>query len=177
MTTRIAQLSFAALAVLAVACGRPDDRDVDTGEESEAVTPSAPARVSNIELGSAVGANLRVSEATTTFGPQDTMFLSVMTSNASEDSRVSARWTAEDGSVIDSSGQSVARDAGTTAAVTQFRVVSEDGWEPGKYTVDIWLNDAPVGTREFEVTAQGNQRNNQRGNQRTPARDTQPQDN
>ncbi len=173
MTTRIAQLSIAALAVLSVACGRPDERDVDTGEESEAVTPSAPARVSNIELGSAVGANLRVSEATTTFGPQDTMYLSVMTTNAAEDARVSARWTADDGSVIDSSGQSVARDAGTTSAVTQFRVVSEEGWEVGKYTVDVWLNDAPVGTREFEVTAQGQSRNDRN----TPRRDTTPQGN
>lgn len=150
MTARMVQLSLTALVLLS-ACGRPGDRDVDAREESAAVTASAPPRVMAIELGKQVGANLRVTEAATTFMPRDTMYLAVVTTNAASDSHLSVRWTFQDGAVIDSSGQGVARDAGTTTAVTQFRAMQNQGWAIGRYTLDIWLNDAPVGTREFEV--------------------------
>ncbi|HVH40340.1 MAG TPA: hypothetical protein VM764_09960 [Gemmatimonadaceae bacterium] len=148
MNTRIAALGIAAL--FATACDRPDNRDAEAREESVTVAPPAP-RVSTIELGKQATANLRVTDPTSSFLSRDTVYLAVVTNNATSDSRLSARWTYQDGAVIDSSGQNVARDAGTTSAVTQFRLVQEDGWPIGTYTVDIWLNDAPVGTRQFEV--------------------------
>jgi hypothetical protein len=148
MKIQIAALSLAALAI--TACDRPGDRDAEANEESVTVAPPAP-RVSTIELGKQAGANLRVTETSSVFATRDTMFLAVVTNNAASDSRLSARWTFQDGAVIDSSGQGVARDAGTTTAVTQFRLVQEKGWPIGTYTVDVWLNDAPVGTRQFEV--------------------------
>jgi hypothetical protein len=148
MNTRIALLSLASLAL--AACDRPDNRDAEADEESVTVAPPAP-RVSTIELGKQAGTNLRVTEASSSFNTRDTVFLAVVTNNATDDSRLSARWTFQDGAVIDSSGQNVARDAGTTTAVTQFRLVQEKGWPVGTYTVDVWLNDAPVGTRQFEV--------------------------
>jgi hypothetical protein len=151
MNTRIAALSLAALAI--AACDRPGSRDAEADEESVTVAPPAP-RVSTIELGKQAGTNLRVTETSSEFMPSDTVFLAVVTNNASSDSRLTARWTFQDGAVIDSSGQGVARDAGTTTAVTQFRVVQEKGWPVGTYTVDVWLNDAPVGTRQFEVKRQ-----------------------
>lgn len=149
MKIRIAALSLAALAI--TACDRrPDNRDAEADEESVTVAPPAP-RVSTIELGKQAGANLRVTETSSTFMTRDSVYLAVVTNNAADDSRLSARWTFQDGAVIDSSGQNVARDAGTTTAVTQFRLVQEKGWPIGTYTVDVWLNDAPVGTRQFEV--------------------------
>lgn len=148
MHTRLTILGLAALTF--VACDRPGSREAEADEESVTVAPPAP-RVSTIELGKQAGENLRVSEASSSFGTRDTVFLAVVTNNASTDSRLSARWTFQDGAVIDSSGQNIARDAGTTTAVTQFRLVQEKGWPVGTYTVDIWLNDAPVGTRQFEV--------------------------
>ena len=150
MIIRIAALSLATLAF--TACERQGARDVEMNEESVAATPSATsARVSTIELGKRTGENLRVSESTSTFMMRDTVYLSVVTNNATNDSRISARFTSQDGAVIDSSGQNVALDEGTATAVTQFRLVQENGWPVGMYTVDIWMNDAPVGTRQFEV--------------------------
>lgn len=148
MKIRIAALTLATFAL--VACDRAGTREAEVDEESATVAPGAP-RVSNIELGKRTGPNLRVSETASTFMERDTVYLSVVTNNATEDSRVSARFTSQDGAVIDSSGQNVARDAGTTTAVTQFRLVQDNGWPVGTYTVDIWLNDAPVGTRQFDV--------------------------
>ncbi len=148
MNTRLTILVLAAFTL--VACGRPDNREAEADEESVTVAPPAP-RVSTIELGKQAGANLRVTEASSSFGTRDTVFLAVVTNNAANDSRLSARWTFQDGAVIDSSGQNIARDAGTTTAVTQFRLVQEQGWPVGTYTVDVWLNDSPVGTRQFEV--------------------------
>ena len=148
MHTRLTILGLAALTL--VACDRPGNREAEADEESVTVAPPAP-RVTTIELGKQAGANLRVSEQSSSFAARDTVFLSVVTNNAANDSRLSARWTFQDGAVIDSSGQNIARDAGTATAVTQFRLVQEKGWPVGTYTVDIWLNDAPVGTRQFEV--------------------------
>lgn len=150
MKTRIATLSLAATLFAITGCDRPGNRDAEADEESVTVAPPAP-RVTTIELGKQAGANLRVSEASSNFASRDTVFLAVVTNNAASDSRLSARWTYQDGAVIDSSGQNVARDAGTATAVTQFRLVQEKGWPVGTYTVDVWLNDAPVGTRQFEV--------------------------
>ncbi len=151
MTTRIAALTLAVLAL--GACERPgkNAEAAEAAEASVAVTPPAPS-ITTIEMGKqSGGATLRVTEPSTTFNARDTVFLAVVTANAAADSRLTARWTFQDGSVVDSSGQNVARDAGTAAAVTQFRVLKDKGWSVGTYTVDIWLNDAMVGTRQFTV--------------------------
>jgi hypothetical protein len=152
MHTRIVSLTLAVLAI--TACDRTRDRNADAAEASESsvtVTPPAP-RITTIELGKqSGGTTLRVSEPSSTFMARDTVYLSVVTANAAADSRLTARWTFQDGSVVDSSGQNIARDAGTTDAVTQFRLFNDKGWSVGTYTVDLWLNDMMVGTRQFTV--------------------------
>ncbi len=151
MDRRILSLTLAVLAV--TACNRADREAnaADAAEASVTVTPPAPS-ITTIEMGKqSGGTTLRVTEPATVFSARDTVYLAVVTANAAANSRLTARWTFQDGSVVDSSGQSVARDAGTSAAVTQFRVMTDKGWSVGTYTVDIWLNDAMVGTRQFTV--------------------------
>lgn len=149
MTFRIATLSLATLALIGCDSGT-SRRSADAAEASVTVTPPAP-RVVSMEMGRHAGESLRITEAGTRFGPRDTVFLAVVTSNAASDSRLTARWTYQDGTVVDSSGQGVARSTGTANAVTQFRVSRDKGWPIGDYTVDIWLNDLLVDTRKFVV--------------------------
>lgn len=149
MSLRIALLTLSALSI--TACDRPGERDADAAESSVVVAPPAPS-VTLIELGrQSGGETLRVTEPSATFGGRDTVFLSVGTANAASDTKLSARWTFSDGSVIDSSAQAVAREAGSSEAVTRFSVMRDKGWSVGKYTVDIWMNDMLVGTRQFDV--------------------------
>lgn len=146
--------SSTALAVLTlalVACDRGTTRrSADAAEASVAVTPPAPM-VRTIELGRRASESLRVTAPTTVFAINDTMYLAVVMANPDADSRLSARWMAGDGSVVDSSGQNVDRAMGSSTTVTQFRVVRDKGWPIGTYTVDIWMNDVLAGTKTFTV--------------------------
>lgn len=149
MTIRITTLGLVALAL--VACDRPSlKRNADAAESSVAVAPPAPT-IATIEMGRQAGPTLRVTELATTFTSRDTMYVAVVTNNAASDSELSARWSFQDGSVVDSSSQNIARETGSSSSVTQFRVMRDKGWPVGGYTVDIWMNDMLVGTRQFEV--------------------------
>lgn len=149
MMIRTATLGLAALALIGCE-GMGKKRNADAAEASVTVTPPAP-RVATIELGRQAGESLRITDPTSNFGARDTVFLAVVTSNAAADSKLSARWSFQDGSVVDSSGQGIARSTGVANAVTQFRVARDKGWLVGNYTVDVWMNDMLVGTKMFKV--------------------------
>lgn len=150
MLNRLAPLALVALAL--VACDTASSRrDADAAEASVAVKPPAP-RVQNIELGKSANASLRVTSEAKAFTPNDTMFLAVVVTNPDADSRLTARWTYQDGSVVDSSGQGIARDMGAATSVTQFRVMNDKGWPLGAYSVDVWMNGTLVGSRAFTVS-------------------------
>ena len=153
MLTRLVPLTLVAFSL--VACDRASSRrDADASESSVAATPAAP-RVQNIELGKdADDESLRVTSEATTFAPDDTMFLAVVVQNPDADSRLTARWTYQDGSVVDSSGQGVDRAMGSSTSVTQFKVHNDEGWPLGRYSVDVWMNGTLVGSRAFTVARQ-----------------------
>lgn len=110
-----------------------------------------PFSVSSIELGNAIGSDKRVSLAKTTFAPMDTIYASVATDGQSPSVKLSARWTYGD------EGQLVKEDSLTIAptgpAMNEFHVAKPDGWPAGKYRVEIQIDGAPVGSKEFEVVA------------------------
>jgi hypothetical protein len=60
---------------------------------------------------------------------------------------VAARWTFEDGQVVDESSRSVS--AGET--VTTFHVVNPTGWPSGSYRVEILVDGTVARTEEFRV--------------------------
>ena len=116
--------------------------------------PVAPpvAMVSTLETGKHLGANRRVAEATTTFAPKDTMYLSVVSENSTPTTSMIAKWTFQTGQLVDSTMQMVARtDTTNPSAVTEFHIVKPKGWPVGKYKVEVWMNGASVGTRDLEV--------------------------
>ncbi len=112
--------------------------------------PAAAARVTGIELGSALTDDGRVAPGAekTTFSPSDTIYATVVTDNAPA-AKLSARWTFEDGQLVNENSQTVA--ASDRAAATEFHIAKADGWPAGRYRVEIALDGKPAGTREFEV--------------------------
>jgi hypothetical protein len=114
-----------------------------------APTPS-PARVTSIELGSAVGADGRVAPgaAKTTFAPTDTIYVSVLTDKPPAGASLAAKWTFEDGQVV-SEGNETLTSSDRTAS--EFHIAKPDGFPAGRYRVEIALNGQPAGSREFEV--------------------------
>lgn len=121
------------------------------------VPPEAPATatatVNGVDLGNAVGADMRVVAPMTTFAPTDTIYAAVNTGTsdpaASVASTLGARWTHVD------SNQTVHEDTRELVlagdGVTDFQISRPDPWPTGRYKVEIMLNGTLVQTREFEV--------------------------
>jgi hypothetical protein len=106
-------------------------------------------KVAAITLGRAIAADKTVADQTDSFRPADTIYLSVKTDGGATDVRLSARWTYEDGQLVDESTQSI---ASSVPAVTEFHVSKPDGWPVGSYKVEVSLNGAPAGRKEFKVS-------------------------
>jgi hypothetical protein len=137
--------------LLAAACGRSEQ--TKTGATTAPTTPPvaaapAPFRVSTIEVGSAIGADKRVSAPSNSFAATDTIYASVASEGTSPGVTLTARWTYEDGQVVNESTETIAPSG---AAVTEFHIAKPTGWPAGKYRVEIAANGAPAGAREFEV--------------------------
>lgn len=115
-------------------------------------TPAAGVAVITVDLGNAVDADNRVIRPATTFATGDTLYASVATraadATAPARGRLAARWTYQDGQVIDELGQDY-RFSG--AGHTAFRISTPDGWPTGTYKVEILLDGSVVQTRQFEV--------------------------
>jgi hypothetical protein len=139
---------LAAGLLIAAGCG---NREADTGateEPAPAPTATAGVEVTEVALGKAVGADKAVSEAATTFGPTDTIYVSVRTEGAAPSATLAARWTFEDGQVVDESSQTIAP---TGPEVAEFHISKPDGWPAGAYEVVISLDGQPVETQSFTV--------------------------
>ena len=119
-----------------------------------APAPMAPtASVNSVDLGNAVGADMRVTAPMSTFAPKDTIYAAVSTGTsdpaASVTGKLGAKWTHVD------SNQTVHEETKDLTfagdGVTDFQISKPDGWPIGKYKVEIMLDGAVVQTREFEV--------------------------
>jgi len=128
----------------------PEPADTTANPSTVPVTPtSAPLAVTNVNLGKSVGPDKRVTSETTTFGPRDTIYASVTTSGSGSGGTLAARWTFQDGQVVDETTQSVGASAGP--AVTEFHISKPSPWPTGNYKVEVMLNGASAGTKEFRV--------------------------
>jgi hypothetical protein len=107
-------------------------------------------QVNQIDVGRSVTADKTIAEKTDSFRPADTFYVSVETDGSGPSATLTARWTYEDGQVVDESQQNITPTGG--ANVTEFHLSKPDGWPAGRYKVEVLLNGASAGTREFKVT-------------------------
>lgn len=142
------------LSALPLACSRSETETAAHPTSSPPVAaapPPAPApsaRVTSIELGTAIGADRRVTAPTSVFATGDTIYASVRTEDQPAGSTLSARWTYEDGQLVSESRETL----GTPGAIdTEFHIAKPDGWPAGRYRLEIALNGQPAGARDFEV--------------------------
>jgi hypothetical protein len=144
--TRAAALALCAMVALATtACGRDNARD-----DTAAGTVTESVSVTDVSLGRSIDANKRVVDATDDFAPTDSIYAVVQTSGQAANAAITARWTFEDGQVVDETTQTIAP---TGPATTEFHISQPGGLPPGTYRVAILLNGQEVETEEFEVKA------------------------
>ena len=114
--------------------------------------PAAQAgvKVTDIDVGRSVTADKTIAEETDSFRPADTFYVSVKTDGSGPSATLTARWTYQDGQVVDESKQNIA--SGGSATVSEFHLSKPDGWPAGGYKVEVLLNGTSAGTRDFKVT-------------------------
>jgi hypothetical protein len=139
---RISLALCLALAIAGTACNR---KPADTTGTSGAVV-----KVTDVTLGRAIGGDKAITDATDNFRPNDTIYASVATDGASSSTALRARWTFEDGQVVDESTRTIAP---TARERTEFHIAKPNGWPAGKYQVEVFLDGRSVETKKFEVKA------------------------
>lgn len=134
----------------AVGCRKEDVPPADSAAAAPAPPPAA--TVTTIETGKTIDMNKRIVDTASAFGPRDTMYVSVVTMNATPTTTLKSIVTHESGQVVDSSTQVVAMPATIGgSSVTEFHLVKPSGWPVGSYTVEIWLDGQSAGTRTLTV--------------------------
>ena len=144
-------LAFALAATLSLAaCGKKEDAATPTAAPPAASATAAPAEavsLASIDLGSAVGADQKVTTATTTFHPKDSIYAAVSTTG-SGNATIAVKWSYQDGQTVKEDSKTIAP---TGPATTSFEISKPDGWPAGNYKLDVTLNGQPAGTKDFSV--------------------------
>jgi len=112
--------------------------------------PPAPAEVTvtAVNLGTAIGADQKVTAASSTFGVKDVIYAAVDTKNAAKDVTLAAKWTFEDGQVVHEESSTISPEGDVTS---NFKLSKATAWPVGKYKVEISLNGKPAQSVDFEI--------------------------
>jgi hypothetical protein len=115
-------------------------------------TAPAPLSVAALTLGTAVGADKRVSSPTDSFRPADTIYASVETTGAGQQT-LRALWTFVRGDKTAKVDETSLAVNAAGPAVHEFHVSKPGGWPKGDYKVEIFLggSSVPAMTRNFKV--------------------------
>jgi predicted small lipoprotein YifL len=106
----------------------------------------APLQVSTIQVGRALSSDNQVGQHTTVFKPDDTIYVSVLTT-ATGSGTVGVRWMFGE-RVISEPSKEVSYKG---AAATEFHIQNSGGFPEGRYSVEAFLDGASVGKRTFSV--------------------------
>jgi hypothetical protein len=113
--------------------------------------PQLPLAVASVEMGKSINADKKVSNATTTFSPRDTIYAVVNTTGGGS-ATVQAKWSfvkADGGETpVNESSMSISP---TGPMATEFHITKASPWPKGKYKVEVFLNGTSAGATNFEV--------------------------
>lgn len=103
-------------------------------------------RVTDIQLGRSLNADSSVKEHAIAFTPHDTIYVSVLTAGRGH-ATIGVRWSLAK-RVLDEPKKQVSY---SDAAATSFELESASGFPEGDYSVEVFLDSQPVGSRTFKV--------------------------
>jgi hypothetical protein len=142
-------LPLVVVAVALGACKRSaPPRQSEVVTTAPATPMATPFEVKAIEVGKGVTAGKRVGAPAMTFGPRDTIYVSVMTEGSAPSKTITARWTYQTGQVVKEGSETIAP---TGPAATEFHIAKNTAWPAGKYKVEILVDGSSAGMKEFEV--------------------------
>jgi len=130
-------------------CKKKEEPALPPASAAPAPAPAPPAfAVQGIELGKSIDAGKKVASPSTTFGRRDTIYASVATTGAALSKALTAKWTFQDGQTVKEQAESIAP---TGPAATEFHISKKGPWPVGKYKVEILVDGASAGSKDFEV--------------------------
>jgi hypothetical protein len=107
---------------------------------------SAPLEVSTVQLGRTLNSDNTVGNLTTTFSPDDTVYVSVLTTDTGSGT-ISVRWEHE-GRTINEFSKPVSYQG---EAATEFHLQYPGGSPTGNYAVELFLDGVSIARRTFTV--------------------------
>lgn len=155
--------AMAALALGAAACGGNDDA-ADTrmapgtiadgpavgGSASGTGVTAGALRVTEVWLGRAMRGDTAVVDDIDDFARTDTIHAVVRHEGAAQGSSITARWTFEDGQVVDERSETVTGVA-DRPGYAHFMISNPAGWPVGDYRLTVLVDGREVETEDFEV--------------------------
>jgi hypothetical protein len=123
-----------------------------TAAPATTTLPPAPSVV-GVSVGNAIGADKKVTAASETLGPKDTIYASVDTAGSGHIKlKTVFSFVKGDKTKEVDAPQTIEFDS-IGPATNEFHVSKPSGWPKGDYKVDVFLNDsaAPAATRAFKV--------------------------
>ncbi|MEO8139358.1 MAG: hypothetical protein ABI742_06920 [Gemmatimonadota bacterium] len=153
MNYRTQHSALCLLAMMSLASSACNKKEAPApAEQPAAPAPAAPLTVASVEVGKAIDATKALTGATTTFGPKDTIYVSIGTTGVGNDAVVAAKWSfvKKDGSLttVNESSQTITT---TGPSSTEFHITKATPWPKGKYRVEVTLGGAAAGSKDFDI--------------------------
>jgi hypothetical protein len=136
-----------ALALTTFACRERAD-DASTTTSGGAVADAPAIQIAEVDLGKGLQSDKSIRDETDDFGQRDTVFASVRTTGTANNATITARWTFQDGQVVDERSETISP---TGDAFTTFFIAQPGGLPKGNYTLSVLVNGAEAQKKEFEV--------------------------
>jgi hypothetical protein len=142
-----------ALIIPVLACKKKDEAYTEPSASTSTMPPAAPAatpiRVAEIDVGKGLNADMTLKDKTDDFGVRDTIYAAVKTEGASTGSTLTAKWTYQSGQTVSESSQNISPSGGETRH--EFHLSKATAWPKGNYKVEILLDGASAGTKDFSI--------------------------
>jgi hypothetical protein len=114
---------------------------------SAACGADRPVEVTAIQVGRSRNLDKTIAQQAFEFRPNDTIHAAVVLEGRGSNLRVKARWSMPAGLTNESEQIVSSQDR----AVAPFELRSAGGFPPGRYTLEVFLNDVSAGTKELHV--------------------------
>ena len=131
------------------ACGKKNnDTSAQTSGGAIAPASNSTVQVADVNIGRGISADKHVANQSDTFTARDTIYASIHTTGAAPNTNLTARWTFQDGQVVDERSETISP---TGDAYTEFHISKPSGWPAGKYTLHVLVNGQETQTKDFTV--------------------------
>ena len=112
----------------------------------------APFRVAGVQLGKGIQPDNTVQTVTTTFGPKDTIYLSVTSEGVTPQVVLGTRWTFGPKSVLVHEETKPLTPPSAKPMNTEFHISKPSGWPAGEYKVVLTVDGQETQTQTFTVS-------------------------